>query len=137
MISTIPWKSQCRYIAVNQDSKRDAQRQMLSSFPLRKRYIKVNSLLFGYIIALIIELSFQVFITYRQRFGKRALLSPQCRIDIFKTQAGRLVVNEIETLEAQVIPLNDRSHKKARDILTYQKQYWRMVFDQCLDRIKQ
>ena len=68
--------------------------------------------------------------------GSKAALSPVCRVDIFKTQAGRLVVNEFEGLEAQINPNGDRSKIVCNTIKSYLKAYWVDVIRACIDKCR-
>lgn len=66
--------------------------------------------------------------------GLREQLAPVCRVDIFRTQGGRLVVNEIEGLEAQVIPKDDRTYKLRLEIEAWLTKYWIDVIRSCINK---
>jgi hypothetical protein len=79
----------------------------------------------------------EVYNAYVQRMGKRLQIGPICRIDMFTTQSGRLVVNEIEGLEANIHPLQDRLLRKAGTIRAFLETYWCDVIVACIEKCRQ
>lgn len=69
---------------------------------------------------------------YQEKIGPTG---PILRVDIFKTQSGRLVVNEFESLEAVVSPTGRQQGKDSR-IKTYLQAYWRSVMQLCISTCK-
>lgn len=72
---------------------------------------------------------------YKAIFGTKAACSPILRVDIFKTQDGRLVVNEFESLEAHILPVGYRGGDRMGLICTYLKAYWKGVIKACVEKV--
>ena len=61
----------------------------------------------------------------RKAFGDDALiLAPILRIDVFQNQEGKFVVNEIESLEADIYAAGFGSGQKDSDNCTFLFNYW-------------
>ena len=74
------------------------------------------------------------FVSYKERFGKLLQVRPILRMDIFKNQSGRLVINELECLEANIKPSHDRTLKKESSINMFLVKYWCDVIKACIEK---
>lgn len=59
------------------------------------------------------------------------------RVDIFKTMSGKLVVNELESLDAEYAPTSSKEQAFEHEITEFLCQYWNSQLSNCfIDRKK-